>query len=79
MIVGLGYYRIRILAATPPHHVIQAITSEGLAQGPYVAARGVFEPATFLTEGTHHHHSTYHAPNLACFGRPRQQWMHELN
>ena len=29
-----------------PHHVIQAITSEGLAQGPYVVARVGFEPAT---------------------------------
>jgi len=24
-----------------PHHVIQATTSEGLAQGPYVAASGI--------------------------------------
>ena len=41
------------------HHVlrvIQAITSEGLAQGPYVAATVGFEPATFRTEGTEHHH-----------------------
>jgi len=30
-----------------PHHVIQATTSEGLAQGPYVVARVRFEPATF--------------------------------
>src|SRR6218665_3057988 len=37
-----------------PHDVIQTITSEGLAQGPYVAASG-FEPATFRTEGTEHH------------------------
>src|SRR6218665_2341485 len=32
------------------HHVVQATTSEtceGLAQGPYVAARVEFEPATF--------------------------------
>ena len=28
-----------------PHHVIQAITSEGLAQGPYEVARGGVEPA----------------------------------
>ena len=40
-----------------PHHVIQAITSEELVQGPYVAARVEFEPATFRTEGTEHHHS----------------------
>ena len=45
-----------------PHHVIQAITSEGLAQGPYVAARGGIEPATFRTEGTEHYHSANHAP-----------------
>src|SRR6218665_40713 len=38
-----------------PYHVIHATMSEGLAQGPYVAARVGFEPATFLTE---HHHST---------------------
>ena len=41
-----------------PHHVIQTITSEELAQGPYVSARVVFEPATFRAEGTEHHHST---------------------
>src|SRR6218665_1358893 len=35
-----------------PHHVIQATTSEGLAQGPYVVARVGFEPATFHTQGT---------------------------
>ena len=40
----------------PPYHGIQATTSEGLAQGPYVAARVGFEPATFHTEGTEHHH-----------------------
>ena len=28
---------------------LQATMSEGLAQGPYVAARGGFEPATFRT------------------------------
>ena len=39
-----------------PHHVIEAITSEGFAQGPYVAARAGFEPAIFRTEGTEHHH-----------------------
>jgi len=32
--------------------VIQAITSEGLAQGPYVATRVGVEPATFRIEGT---------------------------
>jgi len=29
----------------------QATVSEGLAQGPYVAARAVFEPTTLWTEG----------------------------
>ena len=43
-----------------PQHVIQAISGEGLAQGPYVAARGGVEPATFRTEGTEHHHSANH-------------------
>jgi len=33
-----------------PHHVIQVIKSEGLAQGFYVAARGAVEPATFRTK-----------------------------
>jgi len=28
-----------------PHHVLQAITSEGLAQGPYVPVRGGVEPS----------------------------------
>ena len=39
-----------------PRHVIQAIMSEGLSQGPYVAAKVGFKPATFHTEGTEHHH-----------------------
>jgi len=41
------------LAARQPQgatSVIQAITGEGLAQGPYVAARGGVEPATFHTD-----------------------------
>ena len=42
--------------------VIQAITSEGLAQGPYVADRGGVEPATFRTQGTNNHHSTKPLP-----------------
>ena len=53
------------LAARQPrrawHHAIQAIMSEGLAQGPYMAARVGVEPASFRTEGTAHHHSTNHA------------------
>ena len=35
-----------------PHHVLQATTSEGLAQGPYVAAKMGFEPATLRMQGT---------------------------
>src|SRR6218665_507059 len=53
------------LAARQPHgatSVIQTITSEGLAQDPYVAARGGVEPATFRTEGTDNHHSTNPRP-----------------
>ena len=42
--------------------IIQAITSEGLAHGPYVVARGGVEPATVHTKGTDNHHSTNHAP-----------------
>ena len=42
--------------------IIQAITGEGLAQGPYVAARGGVEPTTFRTEGTDNIHLTNHAP-----------------
>ena len=34
---------------------------EGLAQGPYVAARGGVEPTTFRTEGTDNLHLTSHA------------------
>ena len=41
-----------------PHHVIQTTTSEGLAQGPYMAAKVGFKPANFRTEGTEHHQST---------------------
>ena len=42
----------RKAATQGAHHVIQAITSEGLAQGPYVAVRVKFEPATLLMQGT---------------------------
>jgi len=52
-----GYYRSRILTARQPHHIIHAVTSEGLAKGPYVAARGG-------VEGSDHHHSTNHASLL---------------
>ena len=34
------------------HQALQATVSEGLAQGPYMAARAGFEPATLLTKGT---------------------------
>src|SRR6218665_1767387 len=40
-----------------PHHIIQVTISEGLAHGPYVVARVGFEPVTFCTIGTEHHHS----------------------
>jgi len=45
------------LAASQPQvatSVIQAITGEGLAQGPYLAARGGVEPTTFCTDNLHH-------------------------
>ena len=35
---------------------LQATVSEELAQGPYVAVRVGFEPATFRTEGTKPYH-----------------------
>src|SRR6218665_3621548 len=53
------------LAARQPQgatSVIQAITGEGLAQGPYGAARGGVEPMTFRTEGIDNIHLTNHAP-----------------
>src|SRR6218665_992736 len=53
-----SYYRTERQPHRAPHPVIQAVTSEGLAQGPYVADRGEVEPATFRTEDTEHHHST---------------------
>jgi len=46
-----------------PHHAIQATVSGGLAQGPYVAARMGFEPATFHTE--HHHWATMSQANYS--------------
>ena len=39
-----------------PHHVIQATTSEGLAQGSYVVAKVGFEAVTFRNEGNEHYH-----------------------
>ena len=35
---------------------LQATASEGLAQGPYVAARVGFEPVTIRSEGTEPYH-----------------------
>src|SRR6218665_684031 len=52
------------------HHIMQAITSERLAQGPYVAARGGVEPTTFHTEGTDHYHSTNHQWRAEAVGCP---------
>ena len=52
------------LAARQPQgatSVIQASTGEGLAQGPYVAARGGVKPTTFRTEDTDNLHLTNHA------------------
>ena len=40
-----------------PHNLIQATTSEELAQGPDLATRVEFEPATSRIEDTEHHHS----------------------
>src|SRR6218665_698689 len=64
-----GYTQESNLAARLPQgatSVIQAITGEGLAQGPYVAVRGGFKPTTFRTEGTDNLHLTNHAP-VYCF------------
>src|SRR6218665_1875044 len=61
-----GYYTYESnLAARQPQgatSVIQAITGDGLAQGPYVAAIGGVEPTTFHTEGTDILHVTNHVP-----------------
>ena len=35
-----------------PQYVIPATAGNGLAKGPYMAARVVFEPATLMTQGT---------------------------
>src|SRR6218665_2942606 len=58
MTAGFTGVEFNCKAATQgAHHIIQATKSEGLAQGPYVAARVGFEPATFCSEGIEHHHS----------------------
>jgi len=57
------------LAARQPQgaaSVIQAITGEGLAQGPYVVARGGVESTTFRTEGTDNLRLTNHVPAWRC-------------
>jgi len=41
-----------ILCWSQHTEVLQATVSEGLAQGPYVAARVLFEPVTFWMQGT---------------------------
>jgi len=40
----------------------KATVSEGLAQGPYVAARVVFQPATLRTQGTPNLPLRHHVP-----------------
>jgi len=65
------------LAARQPQGatlVIQAITGGGLAQGPYVAARGRVEPTTFRTEGTDNLHLTNHAPSESIKWASKRQW-----
>ena len=65
-----GYLQESNLAERQPKSatsVIQAITSEGLAHGPYVAAGGEVEPTIFRTEGTDNRHLTNLAPNLICW------------
>ena len=60
------------LAARQPQgatSVIQEITGEGLAQGPYVADRGGVEPTTFRTKGTDNLHLTNHQLST-WFNRP---------
>ena len=52
-----------------PHHVIQTTTSEGLAQGPYMVAIVGFEPETFHTEGTEHHHWATTPQNTAVIAK----------
>ena len=57
MIAGYNLQESNFAARPPrraPHHVIQATTSEELAQGPYVSD-SEFEPGTFPTEDTEHH------------------------
>ena len=55
-ITGVEFSRKATTQGATSRH--KASMSEGLAQGPCVAARVGCEPATFRTEGTEHHHST---------------------
>ena len=43
---------------------LQATASEGLAQGPYLAARVEFEPATLQVQGTESTILSHHAPTV---------------
>ena len=47
----------RTAAIGHPIHHTGNFTGEGLAQGPYVAARGGAEPTTLRTEGTDNLHA----------------------
>ena len=47
------YSRLAFILCRSSHtKALQATMSEGLAQGPYMAARVGFEPATYRTQGT---------------------------
>src|SRR6218665_3679560 len=69
------------LAARQPQgatSVIQATTGEGLAQGPYVEARGGVEPTTFRTEGTEGT-DNIHLTNLAPHNYHHRRCCHHLH
>ena len=61
------YYRSRIQpqgSHRVPHPSYRQLRVKDLPkQGPYMAARGGFEPTTFRTEGTDNIHLTNHAPS----------------
>ena len=46
----------------------QATVSEGLAQGPYMAASVVVEPVTLWTKGVDSSNAPHHAPQLPIIG-----------
>src|SRR6218665_1808829 len=54
-----GYYVSEFHAEAP-----QATVSEGLAKGPYVAARVGFEPTTIRMKGVESNNETLYAPHL---------------